>query len=275
MNAICVAALLHSTLFAADSKVERVVSISQADGWQLKISADGSSAVRFGGESGVYKAPAGTFDAEQVRKTLLALPSATKDESRNRAHYHIWFEAERKLAPEKEPPSHFTQAEAVLVPLFEKAALAGRVNENPRGKQLLAEKPFRLPPEATRRDVFGFRTPSGWLLDIRNDGSAQLTFGDGGGNNSSTAPPGTFRLEEVRKKVDGLKYDPKGSGGTHFVVWREAERKSPTDGPAARYTLDESSIVPLFEQATATRKRNAPGRLLEQFGRRPPFGLTK
>lgn len=275
MNAICAAALLQAAILSAGPKVAEVVSINQPNGWQLDIRDDGSAQLRFGSESGTYLAPAGTFAAEEVRKTLVALPSATTDESRRRAHYLIWFEAERLIAPEKEPPSHFTQNEAVLVPLFEKAALASRVQDNPRGKQLLSEKPFRLPREATLRDVFKLHTPGGWMLDIRNDGSAQLTFGDGGGNNSSTAPPGTFQLDEVRKLIDGLKLDPKGSGGSHFVVWREEERKSPADGPQPRYTLDESSIVPLFEKASDARRKNANGRLLEQFGRRPPFGLAK
>jgi hypothetical protein len=276
MNAICVAALLHSALFAADPKVERVVSIDQPNGWKLEIRDDGSANLRFNSEAGSgYNAPAGTFDAEQVRKTLLALPSATRDESRRRAHYLIWFEAERLLAPEKEPPSHFTQNEAVLVPLFEKAAEASGVKATPRGKLLLSEKPFRLPPEATRRDLFGLHTPSGWMLSIRNDGSAQLVFGDGGGN-TSTAPAGTFQPEVVRKTLDGLNFDPKGSGGTHFVVWHEEMRQSPTEGPAARYSLDESVIVPLFEKAASARDKRPNNGEFEQFGRRrPAFGLGK
>jgi hypothetical protein len=175
MNAICAAVLLHTALFAADPKVAEVVSINQLDSWKLNIRDDGSANLRFNSEAGSgYNAPAGTFDAEQVRKTLLALPSATTDESRRRAHYLIWFEAERKLAPEKQPPSHFTQNEAVLVPLFEKAAEASGVKATPRGKQLLSEKSFRLPAEATRRRLFSLHTPSGWMLSICNDGSAQL-----------------------------------------------------------------------------------------------------
>ena len=114
------------------------------------------------------------------------------------------------------------------------------------------------------------------MLSIRNDGSVQFVFGDGGGNNSSTAPAGTFDPAEVRKIIDGLKFDPKGSRGTHFVVWLEDERKSAADGPVARYSLEESAIVPLFEKAKAARAKGPNGRLLEQFGgQRPAFGLAK
>jgi len=277
MLTLSVATVLSAAIFAADTKVAEVVAINQPEGWKLDIRDDGSANLRYITEPGSgYNAPAGTFAAEQVRKTLLALPSATKDESRRRAHYLIWFEAERKLAPEKEPPSHFTQNEALLVPLFEKAAEASGVKATPRGMQLLIEKPFRLPPEATRRKLFSLHTPSGWMLSICNDGSAQMVFGDGGGSNSFDAPVGTFQPEVVRKTLDGLKFDPKGSGGTHFVVRHEEMRQSPTEEPAARYSLDESVIVPLFEKAARARDKRPNNGVFEQFGRRrPAFGLGK
>jgi len=96
MLTLSAAAVLSAALFASDPKVAEVVSINQPGGWKLEISEDGSANLRYHTDAGnVYAVPAGTFDAEHIRKTLLALPSATKDESRRRMHYLYWFEAQQ------------------------------------------------------------------------------------------------------------------------------------------------------------------------------------
>ena len=49
----------------------RVVSINTPGGWSLHIRDDGSANLRYGADNGNgYTAPAGTFDAEKVRKAL-------------------------------------------------------------------------------------------------------------------------------------------------------------------------------------------------------------
>lgn len=257
--------------------VVAVVSVGIPGEWRLDVRDDGSAELRYAGEPGAaFKVPASTFDAEEVRKNLLALKSVPKEEHRGRAHYMFWFEFERKLAPNRPPPSHYSQDETVIVPLFERAAVASELKNSLRGAALLKEKPFGLPAAAKLRDLYGLQTPSGWMLSIRNDGSAQLVFGDGGGANSCVVPAATFQPQEVRKTLNSLKLDPQGSGGTHFVVWYEEERKSTTEGPQARYTQDESAVVRLFEQAARARPNKPAGGDFEQLGgRRPSFGLTK
>jgi len=271
------ASLLNTQALAADAAVEEVVSISHFGSWRLDIRDDGSANLRYGSDSGNgYRAPAGTFDAEQVRKALVALESAPKAENRHRTHYIYWFEAERKLAPEKEPPSRYSQDEATIVPLFEKAAAASGVKDTVRGKELMKTTSFELPPEAKLKRLYGLRTPGGWMLSIHNDGSAQLVFGDGGSINTSMVPAGTFKPDDVRKKLDGLKLDAGGGHSTHFVVWYEEQRKAPDDGPPPRYTQDESSIVPLFEKAANARRGKSADSMLESLGRqRPTFGLKQ
>lgn len=131
------------------------------------------------------------------------------------------------------------------------------------------------PPKPAVRNLYVLRTPGGWLLHIRDDGSARLEFGAGGGPHSRDAPAGTFVPADVRKTLDGVTLDPKGSGGTHFVAWYEAERKGPADGPPARYTKDERVIVPLFEAAAAAGNWRDNDPLTGLLGKRPGFGLKK
>lgn len=138
-----------------------------------------------------------------------------------------------------------------------------------------ADPPTPAPKKSTVKTLFGLHTPTGWMLDIGDDGSAYLVFGAGGGLDSLPIPAGTFKPDEVRKALDGLNYDPKGSIGTHFAVHYEEERKG-RDGPKARYTTDETVIVPLFEKADEAFKLKykglKPGALLRE---RPGFGLKK
>lgn len=271
------AALFGTAAEPPKATATEVVSISSPGGWRLYIRDDGSANLRYGADSGNgYTAPAGTFDAEKVRKALDALKSEPKAEGRHRTHFLYWFESERAKAPHKEPPSRYTQDESLVVPLFEKAAVASRLKDTARGKELLKEKPFGLPPEAKLKNLYTLRTPSGWMLRIRNDGSGQLVFGAGGGGDNYVAPAGTFKPDEVRKSLDGLKLDPKGGEGSHFVVWYEEERKAPADGPPARYTRDETVVVALFEKAAEACKGKPGDRPLGALGsHRPAFGLKK
>lgn len=283
MSPLCAAAvvaLISTAALAADppqATVTMVVSISTPASWRLHIRDDGSANLRYGADNGNgHTAPAGTFDAEQVRKALRALKSEPKAEGRHRSHFAYWFESDRKEAPHKEPPSRYTQDETLIVPLFEKAAGASGLQDTPRGKELLKVKPFGLPPEAKLKNLYALHTPSGWTLVIRNDGSGQLVFGDGGAGNTCVVPAGTFQPDEVRETLDGLKLDAKGGRASHFVVWYEEERKAPDDGPPPRYTQDETVIVPLFQKAAEVRKEQPGDRLLESLGKkRPAFGLTK
>lgn len=272
------AALVGTISFAADppKSAERAVYIGSPGKWTLDIRSDGSADLRDGSDNGrLYAVPAGTFDAKEVRKALDALKFEPKAEGRHRTHYSYWFHSEWAKAPKKEPPTRYTQDEAVVVPLFDKAATAGRVKDNPHGKKVLEGKPFGLPPEAKLKNLYTLHTPRGWLLSIRNDGSGELVFG-AGGPDTWVAPAGTFKPEEVRKALDGLEFDPKGSGGSHFVVGYEEERKGPTDGPMARYTRDEKVIVSLFEKARDACTVRPGGRMSDLLGRgRPPFGLKK
>lgn len=87
------------------------------------------------------------------------------------------------------------------------------------------------PPKPAIKRLYSLHSPGGWLLHIHDDGSAQLMFGDGGGLDLLSTPVGTFKPDDVRKALDGLKLEPKGGEGTHFVVWYEEQRKGPADGP--------------------------------------------
>lgn len=137
---------------------------------------------------------------------------------------------------------------------------------------ILALPALAAAPPAVHK-LYSLCTPNGWLLHIHDDGSAQLMLGAGGGPHTRYVPAGTFKPEAVRKALDGATLDPKGSSGTHFVVWYEEERKGPTDGPQPRYTTDEKVIVPLFEAAASKWKDNDPLKVLS--GKRPGFGLKK
>ncbi len=275
--AVILAALVGTVSFAADppKSADRAVRIGSPGGWTLDIRSDGSADLRDGSDRArIYPVPAGTFDVDEVLNALNALKFEPKAEGRYRTHYSYWFHSEWAKAPKKEPPTRYSQDEAVVVPLFDKAATAGRVKDNPHGKKVLEGEPFALPPEAKLKNLYTLHTPGGWLLDIRNDGSAELVFG-AGGPDTWLAPAGTFKPEEVRKALDGLEFDPKGSGGSHFVVWYEEDRKAP-DCPKARYTRDEKVTVSLFEKALEAYKGKPGGRMLDRFGRdRPPFGLKK
>jgi hypothetical protein len=123
------------------------------------------------------------------------------------------------------------------------------------------------------KKLYGLHTPRGWMLDIHDDGSARLVFGDGAYADSYSAPAGTFKPDDVRRALDGVKLDPKGGEGTHFVAWYEEERKGPADAPRPRYTTDERVIVPLFEAAAAAGKRKDHDALKALGGKRPGFGL--
>jgi hypothetical protein len=270
-------ALVGTVSFAADPPklADRAVYIGSPSGWTLDIRSDGSADLRDGSDRGrIYPVPAGTFDAKEVLKALEALKFEPQAEGRQRTHYSYWFHSEWAKAPKKATPRRYSQDEAVVVPLFDKAAMAGRVKDNPHGKKVLEGEPFALPPAAKLKTLYTLHTPSGWLLDIRNDGSAELVFG-AGGPDTWWAPAGIFKPEEVRKALDGLEFDPKGSCGSHFVVWYEEDRKD-RDGPQARYTRDEKVTVSLFEKALEACKAKPGGRLLDLLGRdRPPFGLKQ
>jgi hypothetical protein len=111
------------------------------------------------------------------------------------------------------------------------------------------------------------------MLDIHDDGSGRLGFGASVGDKF---PAGTFKPDDVREVLDGATLDPKGGESSHFVVWYEAERKGPADGPPARYTTDEKVIVPLFEKAAAAAGTRRDDDLLKtRSGKRPGFGLKK
>lgn len=140
------------------------------------------------------------------------------------------------------------------------------------GPVLAADPPGPAAKPVVKR-VYSLRTPSGWMLDIHDDGSGRLGFGASLGN---MVPAGTFKLDDVRKALDGAKLDPKGSMSSHFSMHYEQERKAPDKGPPARYTQDEKVVVPLFERAAAARREKTSGSLLESLGeKRPGFGLKK
>jgi len=132
------------------------------------------------------------------------------------------------------------------------------------------------PPKPAVMRLYKLGTPHAWLLDIHDDGSGVLTFGDGGSGNDWKVPAGTFQPDEVRKTLDKLKLDPKGLISSHFSIHYEEDRKGPKapKAPKARYTQDEKAIVPLFEAAAAARKeKRNPLEALR--GKRPSFGLNK
>ena len=137
---------------------------------------------------------------------------------------------------------------------------------------VLAADPPKPAVKPAVKKLYGLHTPSGWMLDIHDDGSGRLGFGASLGDN---VPAGTFKPDDVRKALDGVKLDPKGGEGTHFVLWYEEQRKGPTDGPPARYTTDEKVIVPLFEAAAAAGKWRDNDPLTALSGKRPGFGLKK
>ena len=137
---------------------------------------------------------------------------------------------------------------------------------------LAAEPPRPVNTPAVKK-LYGLHTPSGWILDVHDDGSGSLGFGASLGD---PFPAGTFKSAAVRKALDDAKLDPKGGGGSHYVFWYEEERKAPDDGPPARYTQDEQVIVPLFEKAAETVKLRTEDRISTSLGKkRPGFGLKK
>lgn len=132
-------------------------------------------------------------------------------------------------------------------------------------------KPAAKPPV---KRLYMLGTPHAWLLDIHDDGSGVLTFGDGGGGNDWKVPAGTFQPDEVRKTLDKLKLDPKGLISTHFSFHYEEDRKG-SMGPKARYTQDEA-VVTLFEKAKDACVVRPGGSPLDGVLRkRPGFGLKE
>ncbi len=249
-------ALLLGSMAVADSPKglgPPEVAINAPSGWKLNIHADGSAYLRYRDHSGIgYKSPAGTFKTEDVLKAMAEAKPNPRVPVNPQTHYQFWFESERKQAFPKPPPLHYTQDEKVVVPLFEKAAERAKVKDSLDAKALI-DSPFPLPLEAKRYRMFAVHSPGSWFLDINNDGSGYLQFGSSGGDGCSF-PVSTFKMNELQKLFDGLKYDAKIDRKNRFGVCYEEERKSPSEGPKLRLTSDAKSLVPLFERAAKAGK---------------------
>ncbi len=125
----------------------------------------------------------------------------------------------------------------------------------------------KLPPgEGTQAEVVSvfMMAPSGWLLDIHDDGSGGVGFGSHVGDHASFAA-GTFDFTDVSNSFSAV-CSSDGTARTDFAV---AFRRTGETSTTSKYFSDAELARRLFEQAIAAAVKTG-NRVQELYQSRPP-----